>query len=55
LGILPVGCDDLLGDKMITTVISIVAICVVVAEFWTGIAVAGWNDDSLVITLGGRE
>jgi hypothetical protein len=34
---------------MITIFLSIVAFCVLVAEFWTGFAVIGWSGDNVVI------
>jgi hypothetical protein len=35
--------------NMIPIILSIVAFCVLVAEFWTGIAVVGWSGDKMVI------
>ena len=34
---------------MIQSVLSIVAVCIFVAEFWTGIAVHGWNGGFMVV------
>jgi hypothetical protein len=48
-GFYSTGRADLLRDKMIPIILSIVAFCVLVAEFWTGIAVVGWSGDNLVI------
>ncbi len=34
---------------MVPVILSIVAICFLVAEFWSGIAVLGWNGDHMVV------
>jgi len=34
---------------MITLALSIAALCILIAEFWTGFAVIGWAGDSAVI------